>query len=687
MFDNSSPSQIRLAGNTDPLLRPLTIKKLVLKNRIMSTSHASGLDSAGFPDDRYQIYHEEKAKGGLALTMFGGSSNVDIDSPNTFNQLNMANDAVIPYLQRFSERIHAHKCALMCQLTHLGRRGAAYGDHYLPTIAPSPIREIHHRSIPKEMDNDDILRVVKAFGQAARRCKEGGIDGIEVVGGAHLIGQFLSPRTNMRTDSYGGNLKSRCKFGLMVFEEMRREVGDDFLLGFRHVVDEGEGQDALRFDDSVAIAVEFQRAGYVDFFNALYGRFDTERGQTLNYMPGMESGIAPWLSVVGAFKREVALPVFHAARIADIATARHGVREGLLDMVGMTRPHIADPYIVKKLEAGEEHRIRPCVGATHCQSGHRPHCLHNPATGREASLSQIIEPAIQKLKVVIVGAGIAGIEAARICAERGHEIVIFEAASEPGGQLLLASASNWRKDVLSIVAWRLQELDRLGVSVRTNIFAESADILAEQPNVVILANGGIPNLPQFGGLECLTSPWDVIAGNISPGGRVLIYDGTGRHVAPQVVELLANRNVDVHLVSVDSQLCEELTYAERFAWKRRLQELNVEIVAEHEITSIEKSGRELVVDLRSIISGKAKKLSFDTVVADYGTLPMSDLFDELRFLATNNGVTDLATFVEGRLQPFGTSDGRFRLYRIGDAVSSRNVHGAILDAGRLCTRM
>lgn len=688
----SLPSEFGVSASrahavTDPLLRPLTIGKLVLKNRVLSTSHASGLDSGGFPGEAYQAYHEEKAKGGLALTMFGGSSNVDIDSPNTFSQLNMTTDAVIPHLQKFAERIHAHRCALMCQLTHLGRRGAAYGDHYLPTIAPSPLREILHRSVPKEMDANDIKRVVKAFGQAARRCKDGGLDGIEVVGGAHLVGQFFSPRTNHRSDSFGGSLENRCRFGLMVFEEMRRQVGDDFLLGLRHVVDEGGGEDALGFDDSVSIALEFQRAGHVNFFNALYGRFDTERGQTLNYMPGMESGIAPWLGAVGAFKKEVNLPVFHAARIADVATARHGIREGLLDMVGMTRPHIADPYIVRKLEAGEEHRIRPCVGATHCQSGHRPHCLHNPATGREATLSQVIDPAERKLKVVIVGGGIAGLEAARICAERGHETVVFEASSEVGGQLLLASAAGWRKDVLSIVGWRMQELDRLRVDVRTNAFAEASDVIGEHPDVVILANGGIPSVPPIEGSETITSAWDVIGGTLVPQGRVLVYDGTGRHVAPQVAEILLKRKVDLQFASVDSQLCEELTYAERFAWKNRLQELAIQVRAEQELVRVARTGGQLVVDLRSIVTRGTSTLTVDAVVADFGTMPMPDLYEELRESSSNRGVTDLAAFTSGQPQPEGLETGRFRLYRIGDAVSSRNVHSAILDAGRLCTRL
>ncbi|MBV8915348.1 MAG: N-methylproline demethylase, partial [Acetobacteraceae bacterium] len=364
------------ARSSDPLLQPLTIGHLTLKNRVMSTSHAAGLQEDGMPKERYQAYHEEKARGGIALTMFGGSSNVAVDSPNVFNQLNVGTDAIIPWLERFSERVHAHGTALMCQITHLGRRGEPYAGAWLPTIAPSPIRETLHRSFPKQMDEHDITRIVRAYGEAAWRCKQGGLDGIETLAGGHLIGQFLSPKTNRRTDGYGGSLENRCRFGLMVFEEIRRRTEGRFLAGFRYVVDEAD-PDGLSFEDCVRAAHIFEGSGCIDFFNAIYGRMDTDVALAVDNMPGMASPIAPWLERVGAFKREVRLPVFHAARISDIATARHAIRAGLRDMVAMTRAHIADPHIVRKLEAGQEERIRPCVGATHCQSQYRPHCLHN----------------------------------------------------------------------------------------------------------------------------------------------------------------------------------------------------------------------------------------------------------------------------------------------------------------------
>ena len=672
------------AARRDPLLQPLQIKHVRLKNRVMSTSHAAGLELDGMPVERYQAYHEGKARGGIALTMFGGSSNVAPDSPNVFRQLNVGVDHVIPYLQQFSARIHAHGAALMCQITHLGRRGEPYASNWLPTIAPSPVRETLHRSFPKEMDENDVQRVVKAFGAAARRCKDGGLDGIETLAGGHLIGQFLSPKTNQRTDGYGGSLANRCRFGLMVFEEIRRRVGDDFLVGFRYVVDEGQSADDMGFDECVAIAQVFERAGFLDFFNAIYGRMDTEIGLAVDNMPGMASRIAPWLKRVGEFRREVKLPVFHAARIADIATARHAIREGLLDMVAMTRAHIADPNIVAKLEAGHEERIRPCVGATHCQSQYRPHCIHNPSTGREASLPQMIERAARPgRRIVVVGGGPAGLEAARVSAERGHRVTLFEAADRLGGQVLLAARASWRKDIIGIIDWRRQELEHLGVELRLNAYAERADVLRERPEVVIVATGGTPDIDWIPGTELCTSVWDAISGATPLAGDILVYDGTGRHPAPQAAELAIAQGRQAKLVSIDAMLAQELTYAERAIWKRRAYELKVPTIFDHEIEKVERRGNRLVATFRNLMTREPMELMTDQVIVERGTLPADQLYRDLRADSANDGVTDIDALLEARPQPRAKS-GSFELHRIGDAVASRNIHAAILDAIRLC---
>jgi len=666
----------------DPLLQPFQLKHLTLKNRIMSTSHACGLREDGLTRDRYQSYHEEKAKGGIALSMFGGSSNIAPDSPDVFGQLDVGDDRCIPHFQKFSERMHKHGATLMVQITHLGRRAESYAGDWLPAIAPSASRETLHRAFAREMDEHDIDRVVKAFGDAAARCKEGGLDGIETLAGAHLIGQFFSPQTNKRTDKYGGSLENRCRFGLMVYDEIRRRVGNDFIVGFRFIVDEGM-KEGLNFEDCLAIAEIFQNSGTIDFFNAVYGRMDTAIGLARDNMPGMASPIAPWLHKAAAFKREVKLPVFHAARISDIATARHAIAEGLLDMVAMTRAHIADPHIVRKLEAGMEAHIRPCVGATHCMSAHRPVCIHNAATGRETWMSHDVGKAGTVRTALVIGGGPAGLEAARVLAERGHKVTLLEAAPRLGGQVLMAATASWRKDVAGIIDWRALEMERLGVEVRLNCYATADDIAEHEPDIVIVATGGTPDLDWIEGVEHVTNVWDSITDPVADAGDVIIYDGTGRHSAPTAAERWADAGSKVHFFSIDDALAPELAYGERTYWKKRFYELDIPFNPEYRLISVEKTGNSVSATFENEITNRIHTQSAARIIVEHGTVPADEIFHDLRAASANDGFTDPQALLEAQPQP-APDAGQYALYRIGDCVTSRNIAAAVYDALRLC---
>ncbi len=673
----------------DPLLKPLTIKGVKIRNRIMSTSHACGLEEEGaMPAETYQRYHEEKARGGIGLTMFGGSAYVSEDSTWASGQLNMSVDRIIPYLESFSTRVHDAGAAIMMQLTHLGRRGETNTQNWLSTMAPSVARETGHRSFPREMDRYDIRRVVTAFGDAALRARQGGLDGLETMVGGHLIGQFMSPVTNWRTDEYGGSLENRCRFGLMVHEEIRNRVGDDFLVGMRFPIDEAV-KGGLNFDDCLEMAGVFQRSGLIDFFNANYGSIDTELRLLTDCMPGLSSPIAPWLEVAGAFKKAVNLPVFHAARITDLATARYAIRENLLDMVAMTRAHIADPQIVNKIVNGQEDRIRPCVGMTHCMGVNRPTCIHNPATAREKYWPQLIQPSGgRSRKAVIVGAGPAGLEAARILAERGHKVKIFEASSQPGGQLRMATKASWRKDITGIIDWRVSELERLGVEIIFDRLAEIQDVLSEEPEIVIVATGGIPNYDWVEGNELCTSVWDVLSGAVQPGASVIIFDGTGRHPGLTGAEYCHEAGSDVQLVLLDERPAAELDYGERIIWRRELAKRDISLVIDHKLQSVTKQENDLLKAIFvSELTGVELEIIGGQVIVEHGTVPADDVYQDLRKASNNDGVLDVSALLAGQSQPCLKHSEGFSLFRIGDAASSRNLAAAMYDALRLCSVM
>ena len=226
------------------------------------------------PGLKYQLYHQEKAKGGMGLTMLGGSSNVSIDSPSVFGQINLSTDSVTPYLKDLSDRVHAHDCKVMCQLTHMGRRQSYNVGDWLSPLAPSPIREHSHRGFPKEMEHSDIRRIVHDFGTAARRCQDGGLDGVEVLASGHLVDQFLSPWTNQRSDEYGGSLENRMRFAMEVLDSIRQRVGDEFVVAIRIQIDE-QYEGGYGLNEGIEICNALIANGMVDYLNANVGEVAT----------------------------------------------------------------------------------------------------------------------------------------------------------------------------------------------------------------------------------------------------------------------------------------------------------------------------------------------------------------------------------------------------------------------------
>ncbi|GGO82137.1 N-methylproline demethylase [Marinobacterium nitratireducens] len=673
--------------SNDPLLQPYQLKHLTLRNRIIMTAHEPAYPEDGMPKGRYRAYHVERAKGGVAMTMTAGSAAVSKDSPPVFNNLLVYKDEVVPWMKDLTDAVHEQGAAIMIQLTHLGRRTRWDKDNWLPVVSASHHREAAHRAFPKKMEDWDIERIIKDYADAAERMKAGGMDGIELQAYGHLMDQFWSPLTNELDGSYGGSLDNRLRFTFDVLSEMRRRVGPDFIIGMRYTGDECLAG-GLGKEEGLEISRRLKESGMVDFLNVVRGHIDTDAGLT-DVIPIQGMRNSPHLDFAGDIRQSTGMPVFHAAKIPDVATARHAVAAGKVDLVGMTRAHMTDPHIVRKIIEKREDEIRPCVGANYCldriYQGGAAFCIHNAATGREESMPHEIAKAETRKKVVIIGAGPGGLEAARVAGERGHEVVVFEASNEPGGQVRLSAQSERRKEMISIIDWRMAQCERLGVRFAFNTWAEADMVAAENPDVVIVATGGLPHTEVLArGNEHVISAWDIISGDVKPGKNVLIFDDAGDHAGLQAAEIIARTGAKVEVMTPDRSFAPEVMAMNLVPYMRTLQSLDTTFTVTFRLEAVDKQGGSLKAHIGSDYGGVALEREYDQIIVNHGIIPLDDLYFELKPESSNQGEVSYDELIDGKPQDVVRNpSGRFQLFRIGDAVSTRNTHAAIYDALRL----
>ncbi|AZB65502.1 N-methylproline demethylase [Cereibacter sphaeroides] len=673
--------------SNDPLLQPYRLKHLTLRNRILITSHEPAYPEDGMPKDRYRAYHVERAKAGVALTMTAGSASVSRDSPPVFNNVLVWKDEVVGWMKKLADECHDHGAAVMIQLTHLGRRTRWDKGDWLPVVAPSHEREAAHRAFPKRMEEWDIARIVGDFADAAERMKAAGLDGIELEAYGHLLEQFWSPLTNDLEAPWGGSLENRLRFTFEVLGAIRRRVGPDFIVGVRYTGDQ-DLAGGMGPAEGLEVSRRLKESGLIDFLNVVKGHIDTDPGLT-DLIPIQGMRCAPHLDFAGEIRAATGFPTFHAARIPDVATARHAIASGKLDMVGMTRAHLADPHLVRKIVEGREDDIRPCVGANYCldriYQGGMALCLHNPSSGREIEQPHEIAPAPVKKRITVVGAGPAGLEAARVAGSRGHAVTVFEAASEAGGQLRLAARQERRREMMSIVGWRLDQCGKLGVKFHFNRFAETEAVLATEPDAVIVATGGLPHTEVLEeGNDLVCSAWDILSGDVKPGASALVFDDAGDHAGLQAADLIAATGAAVEVVTPDRSFAPEVMAMNLVPYMRSLQARDATFTVTWRLKSVRREGNRLRAVLGSDYGPMLRDRLVDQVVVNHGTRPLDDLYFELKPLSSNLGGVDYDALATGGSQErLINPEGRFRLYRIGDAVAARNTHAAIYDALRL----
>lgn len=673
--------------SVDPLLQPLQIKHLMLRNRIMLTSHEPAYAEDGMPKERYRAYHVERAKAGIALTMTAGSASVSRDSPPAFNNVLAYKDEVVPWLRDLADECHEHGAAVMIQLTHLGRRTRWDKGDWLPSLSSTGKHEPAHRAYPKKAEDWDIERIIADYADAAERMQAAGLDGLELEAYGHLLDQFWSPLTNELDGAFGGDLDNRMRFSLQVLTAIRERVGSDFLIGIRYVADEVlEG--GLTKSDGLEISRKLKESGLVDFLNVIRGHIETDAG-LVDVIPIQGMPSAPHLDFAGEIRSSTGMATFHASKVQDVATARHAIATGKLDMVGMTRAHMTDPHIVRKILEKREEEIRPCVGANYCldriYQGGAAYCIHNPSTGRELTMPHTLRRAEKRRRIIVVGTGPAGLEAARVSAERGHKVMVFEAANQPGGQVRLTAQSPRRREMMGIIDWRMAQCEKLGVDFRFNTWAEADTVLAETPDVAIIATGGIPDMQILReGNDLAVSPWDIISGDVQPGANVLVFDEAGDHAGLQAAEFIANTGGKVEIMTADRTFAPEVMGMNLVPYMRSLQRKDVAFSVSYRLIAIRRDNNRLIAQIGSDYVGISFEREFDQIVVNDGTRPMDDLYFELKPLSRNLGVVDYDALMDGRPQNLvRNAESSFELYRIGDAVSARNTHAAIYDGLRL----
>lgn len=609
------------------LFQPIQVRGCRVPNRIARTAHSTGM--AG---DDLIAYHEERARGGVGLAI------IEIAGvhPSSATAVPVYADTVLPFYERLSERMHAHGTMVFQQLWH---GGAAYGRAGQP-ISASPVPTPSVNVIPRPMTQAMIDDIVGAFALAARRCRDGGLDGVELHGAhGYLIGQFLSPATNLRDDDYGGSIENRTRFVSGILTAIRAEVGPDYPVGIRI-----SGTDFIEggIDPPQAAAVARLLEPQIDFLDvsmSSYWRFH-------KFLSTLDDPLGYEIPTSEQVTRAVDVPTIVTGRIMTLDHASQLVESGVADMVSMVRAMIADPHLVRKARDGRESEIRPCIGTSmgcvaQLMTTGRLQCVVNVAAGKEMAVPfETPAPAETRKNVMVVGGGPAGLEAARIAAQRGHEVHLYEMTAHLGGQVRMAASAPPRADLAAVTSWLADEADRLGVHVHLRTPVDP-DLIAEvRPDEVVIATG---STPRRGGFQ-LSSPsvpvpgatlphvytsWEILGfgGRANIGRTAVIFDDTGTFEAVSVADTLVAAGASVTIVSRLEQLGANIPYppATVEASRERLFAANVAFVPAMALRRITSDS----VTARGIGHDTERSFTADTVAIVTYHDPNRDIADHL----------------------------------------------------------
>lgn len=609
------------------LFSPLQIRAARLRNRIMSTGHDTVLPTDGTVNEALIAYHRARARGGagLIVTQVAG---VHETARYTSHLLMAVDDGCIPGYRRLAEAVKAEGCVIFSQLFHPGREIMESADGLLAVAyAPSSVPNERFHVMPRAMGPALIAEVIAGYAAAARRMWQAGLDGVEVVAShGYLPAQFLNPRVNLRTDGYGGDEAGRLRFLREVLGAIRASTDEGFVIGLRISAGERD-EEGLTAAEALAACVAL--GGALDYVNVTTGTSAT-LGGAMHIAPPMAFQPGYVAPDAAAFRRALAVPVFVAGRINQPQEAEAILAAGRADVCGMTRAMIADPEMPAKAARGAVDDIRACIGCNQACIGHfhkglPVSCIQHPETGRELTYGSL-RPAARRKRVMVVGGGPAGMKAAVTAARRGHDVTVWEAAAQPGGQAGLAQLLPRRAEFGGIVTNLMREMELAQVRLRRGERVTEAVIAAERPDAVILATGAVPHVPDLptdGEMQVVTA-WQVLRGEVTLGARVVVADWRCDWIGPGVAEALAKAGSRVTLAVNGLHAGEVLPLYVRDDIAAHLHRLRVEVRPHARLFGTAGD----TVFLQHTPSGEAIEVDgVQTLVLCLGHRPVDDLSD------------------------------------------------------------